>query len=62
MTRYQCHSCGEQMRLRRLPAACPNCDRIGTLVACEPDRDRDEDDGRSGYSDPRDARAERRNR
>jgi hypothetical protein len=61
MARFICLQCGEGYTGRRNPLTCPNCDRVGSVVAAD-ERERDADDGLSGYSDPRDERAERRAR
>lgn len=65
-----CSACAEHFYARIPPAECysgdrrvpdcPGCGDDADVVRLEDERERDEDDGLSGYSDPRDERDERR--
>jgi hypothetical protein len=58
---YECRECANEIDAVTRPKRCPACDEEGTLVRSDgfDSRERDEDDGCGGYSDPRDYRAGR---
>lgn len=63
MTTWECVSCCNEYDAATKPARCLGCGsrRLIAQDAPEPERERDEDDGRCGsYADPRDERDERR--
>ncbi len=59
---WECVECANEFDQPRKPARCSECGSRKVVSQDAYERERDADDGLSGYSDPRDERDERRAR